>query len=116
MFEEFVFLLPRHVRPSKYKGIGWRGGVLLAIYWLGVGGLAGASGWSIEGLVASMLGELLVGWQLERLGGAIAVAVFSAGIWSLIGTATFAQSTLGTVVGAILGFVGGFSIAFRTRE
>jgi hypothetical protein len=52
-----------------------------------------------------------VGYRLERLGGAIAVTVFSAVIWSCV-----AASEWGIFQGAAFGGLVGFAVALRTRE
>jgi len=70
-------------RPSRYRGIGIRGGFVLGLLWAPVCGAASVLGWDPVGLPVALAVSALVGYRLERIGGAVAVAIFSVGIWAL---------------------------------
>jgi hypothetical protein len=111
MLEDILLSFLKGGRPARYKGIGWRGGLLLALYWSAVCGVGGRLGWHVVGMLLSILGGGLIGYRLERLGGAIAVAVFTAILWSI----TVADE-LGSLAGIGLGVLVGFGLALKARE
>ncbi len=111
MLEDIILGLLKRWRPTKYKGIGWRGGLLLALYWSAVCSVAAGVGWDILGITISALGGALVGYRLEGISGAIAVAIFSGLLWAII------VYLDGTILGGIVfGAFAGYYIATRTRE
>ena len=70
-------------RPSRYRGVGIRGGFVLGILWAVVAAAASVLGWDPIYLALALAVSAAVGYRLERFGGAVAVAIFSAGFWWL---------------------------------
>jgi hypothetical protein len=111
--QELVFIMLEWVlnlvslwRPSRYRGIGIRGGFVLGILWAGVSVAASELGWNIIGLVLALLGSAAVGYRLERIGGAIAVVVFSLFFWHVsvrIGGPWPLAASFGFVMGLVYG-------------
>jgi hypothetical protein len=111
MMEDILLALLKRGRPSRYKGIGLRGGAILAIFWSGVCGIAGWTGWNVEGTIISAIAGGFVGYRLEKTGGAIAVATFSTLLCSIV-----AMSDCGPVGGVSLGTYVGLMIGLKTKE
>jgi hypothetical protein len=78
---EFALEFVKWWRPSRYRGVGIRGGFVLGILWAFVSGSASDLGWDPAGLAIAMVISAGVGYRLERIGGAIAVLIFSLGFW-----------------------------------
>src|SRR5258708_7446510 len=78
---DFVLDLLHRWRPSPYRGVGVRGGFFLGILWALVSAVACEVPWNPIGLTLCLLGSAVVGYRLERIGGAIAVVIFSLGFW-----------------------------------
>ena len=78
---EFALDFLRWWRPSRYRGVGIRGGFVLGILWAVVSGAASVLDWNPIGLTVALLLSAGVGYRLERVGGAIAVVIFSLGFW-----------------------------------
>ena len=68
-------------RPSRYRGVGIRGGFFLGLLWAVVSGTASVFGWEPIALAIALVASAGVGYRLERIGGAVAVAIFSLGFW-----------------------------------
>ena len=111
MLEDIILALYKGRRPSRYKGIGLRGGVILAIFWGVICGIGGTTGWDVYGSVFSALAGGFVGYRLERVGGAIAVAIFSLTYYSIAATSNF-----GVFGGVLFGFLLGLTIGQMTKE
>jgi hypothetical protein len=109
--EEYLLDLLKGRRPSKNKGIGLRGGLLLAVLWAPICGVAGAVGWNIWGAVFSGVIGAVVGYRLERVSGAVAVAIFSVVFWTISATEGW-----GPFIGMAFGGLGGLGIGIKTRE
>jgi len=78
--EVLIFLilaLAKRRRPSRYKGIGVRGGVVLAALWAPLCGVAALLGSNVWWISFCVLAGLCVGYSLERVSGAIAVGIYS---------------------------------------
>ena len=110
MVELFLTVLKRY-RKSRYRGIGIRGGFVLAVLWAVLCGLAGLVGWSVANTLFAASAGLVVGYRLEGVGGAIAVAVLIGLYWSIVASAGWPPG-----LGAIFGFVMGLVIGAATTE
>jgi hypothetical protein len=78
---EYVLEFLHWWRPSRYRGVGIRGGFFLGLLWAAVSWAASELGWDPIGLTVALMFSAAVGYRLERLGGAVAVAIFSLGFW-----------------------------------
>src|SRR5262249_12498612 len=78
---EFALDFVQWWRPSRSRGVGIRGGFILGLLWAVVSGTASQVGWDPIALTIGLVASAGVGYRLERIGGAIAVAIFSLGFW-----------------------------------
>ncbi|HET6573002.1 MAG TPA: hypothetical protein VFG68_05320 [Fimbriiglobus sp.] len=108
---EYALDFLRWWRPSRYRGVGIRGGFVLGILWAIVSGAASELGWDPIGLTVALLVSVAVGYRLERFGGAIAVAIFSLGFWWVALSSEWAWP-----FAAGFGFVMGLAYGAATTE
>lgn len=108
---DLVLNLLHRWRPTRYRGIGIRGGFLLGILWAGVSGVGCRIGLDPLGMTLALVSSAVVGYRLERVGGAVAVAIFSLGLWVLPCSTGWPWS-----VAAGFGFLMGLVVGARTRE
>ena len=83
MLEFFLMFFKAIPRRSRYPGIGIRGGFVLALLWSLLCGVGGLVGWSVTNTIFVACTGFVVGYRLEGVGGAIAVAVLTALYWSI---------------------------------
>src|SRR5262249_56452554 len=74
---EFALDFVQWWRPSRSRGVGIRGGFILGLLWAVVSGTASQVGWDPIALTIGLVASAGVGYRLERIGGGLAVGVFS---------------------------------------
>jgi hypothetical protein len=98
-------------RPSRYRGIGIRGGLLLGIFWIPLATVASQVKWDPLALTFAAISSALVGYRLERISGAIAVVIFSLVVWAIV-----VYEGYEWYFAAGFGFVMGLGAGARTSE